>query len=234
MGHSPSRLTPTAPSVRGPRIAAFGGRNAVLCVPNNEIRRAGGIAPADQVTIIARAKEKYQPPKTTVIARGKAPWQSPGGMLRKLRFEGKNCTPLPPSFMRGAVQAQRRTGGSMRYMVTFTVTFRRIRTAAGLPPPFGHPPHKCGGQGDGAYLWRFPYRFCVSGDCHAALRLAMTVMVEGWGGFALVHSVTKVVLRDGTQAVPYGCGAYIKRAALASRPCGVRDYLAQRNRKVTT
>ena len=24
---------------------------------------------------------------------------------------------------------------------------RQIRSAAGLPPPFGHPPHKCGGQG---------------------------------------------------------------------------------------
>ena len=67
--------------------------------------------------------------------------------------------------MRGDVQAQRRTGGSMRYKVVSTETLRRIRTAAGLPPPFGHPPHKCGGQGDGAYLRRFPYRFCVSGDC---------------------------------------------------------------------
>ena len=35
------------------------------------------------------------------------------------------------------------------------------------------------------------------------LRLAMTVVVGGRHGFALVDSVTKVVLRDGTQAVPY-------------------------------
>ena len=79
----------------------------------------------------------------------------------------KSTIPLPPAFMRGDVQAQRRTGGSMRYRVASIATLRRIRTAAGLPPPFGHPPHKCGGQGDCAYLRRFPYRFCVSGDCCA-------------------------------------------------------------------
>ena len=66
---------------------------------------------------------------------------------RHCEAEGKHCTLSPPSFMRGDVQAQRRTGGSMRYRVASTETLRRIRTAAGLPPPFGHPPHKCGGQG---------------------------------------------------------------------------------------
>ena len=163
--HSPSRLTPTAPSARGPRIAAFGGRNAEDGVPYNEIRRAGGIAPADQVTIIACAKEKYQPPTTTVIARGKAPWQSPGGMLQKPPNQRQAPHPLAPLIYEGGCPSAAQDRGSMRHMVTSTVAFRRIRIAAGLPPPFGHPPHKCGGQGDGAYLWRICSRFCVSGDC---------------------------------------------------------------------
>ena len=55
--------------------------------------------------------------------------------------------PLPPAFMRGDVQAQRRTGGSMRYRVASIATLRRIRTAAGLPPPFGHPLINAGGKG---------------------------------------------------------------------------------------
>ena len=50
----------------------------------------------------------------------------------------------------------------------------------------------------GAFVFGSAYQ-----EIATACGLAMTVMVEGWGGFALVHSVTKVVLRDGTQAVPY-------------------------------
>ena len=46
---------------------------------------------------------KIEGPATdhTVIARPIGPWQSPGGMLRLLRFEGKHRTLLPPSFTRG-------------------------------------------------------------------------------------------------------------------------------------
>ena len=112
--------------------------------------------------------------------RGRRPWQSSGGMLRLLRFVGQHSTLLPPSFTRGDVQAKRRTGGSMRYRVSTIATLRRIRTAAGLPPPFGHPPHKCGGQGYCACLWCFGHRMIVPGNCHVALLLAMTVVVGGW------------------------------------------------------
>ena len=80
--------------------------------------------------------------------------------------------------MRGDVQAQRRTGGSMRYKVTSTETLRRIRTAAGLPPPFGHPPHKCGGQGIVLILGAF---LVGSAYLEIATRpLTMTVVDGGW------------------------------------------------------
>ena len=63
----------------------------------------------------------------------------------------------------------------------------------------------------------------------------MTVVVEGWCGFALVHSVRQIVRRDGMRAVPYGCGAYMKKGGSFEPPLrGIRIYLAQRYRKVTT
>ena len=68
----------------------------------------------------------------------------------------------------------------MRHMVTFTVAFRRIRTAAGLPPPFGHPPHKCGGQ-EGAVLTFGDFRIASAyQEIAAAYGLALTEVVGGW------------------------------------------------------
>ena len=57
-----------------------------------------------------------------------------------------HCTLLPPSFMRGDVQAERRTGGSMRHGGPSIATFRRIRTAADSPRPSGTPLINAGGK----------------------------------------------------------------------------------------
>ena len=68
----------------------------------------------------------------------------------------------------------------MRYKVASTATLRRIRSAAGLPPPFGHPPHKCGGQ-EGAVLTFGDFRIASAyQEISAAYGLAMTEVVGGW------------------------------------------------------
>ena len=98
-------------------------------------------APSPRPPLSLRAAKRRTPGWPLLPLRGNSP---SGNLLVECcdthRYQRHAPHPLPPSFMRGDVQAQRRTGGSMRYMVTFTVTFWRIRTAAGLPPPFGHPP----------------------------------------------------------------------------------------------
>ena len=61
------------------------------------------------------------------------------------------------SLVKGRWPSVSEVGGGRQQALPSIAILRRIRTAAGLPPPFGHPPHKCGGQGDCAYLRASPF-----------------------------------------------------------------------------
>ena len=61
------------------------------------------------------------------------------------------------SLVKGRWPSASEVGGGRQQALPSIAILRRIRTAAGLPPPFGHPPHKCGGQGDCAYLRASPF-----------------------------------------------------------------------------
>ena len=118
-------------------------------------------------------------------------------------------------------------------MVTSTVTFRRIRTAAGLPPrPSGTPLINAGGKGTvlifGAFRIASAYQ-----EIATACGLAMTVVNDGWN-FYFAWAVD-----DGWSAgaMPPALRVWCvyKKGGSCEPPLrGIRDYLAQRNRKVTT